>query len=83
VLFCYIDPDSYDADLRSKCNCGGACVCDYFSLDPIVVDAAGSTAAVVVSAKYLSGILTTDGKDEKDVEARIKKASGSFGGLRK
>ena len=45
--------------------------------------AAVGAVAVVDSAKYLGGILTTDGKDVKDVETRIKKAGSAFGAMRK
>ena len=52
MLFCaaprskYVDPDTYDN----------------VDLSPIAVDDEGGTVAVVDSAKYLGGILTTDGK---------------------
>ena len=75
---CYTNPDTYDAELREDPSDD-----DYFSLDPVVVDGAGSTITIVDNVKYLGGILTTDAKDDKDVDTRIKKANGAFGGLRK
>ena len=74
MLFCaaprskYVNPETYDD----------------VDLSPIAVDDRGGTVAVVDSAKYLGGILTTDGKgDVRDVANRIKKASSAFGALRK
>ena len=35
------------------------------------------------SAKYLGSLITSDGKDTADVEARIRQANGAFGSLLK
>ena len=43
----------------------------------------GSSIHVESSAKYLGSLITSDGKDTADVEARIRQANGASGSLLK
>ena len=72
----YTDPTNYDAHVR------GRSTDDYISLGRVSVGN-GHSIPVVESAKYLGSILSRDGTDKADVEARIASASKVFGALRK